>query len=385
MDYQLIFNNCKQSKISNRYITNFHIEPILFSLSTKFKVDTIGKSVLNKPIYKVQFGNGKTKILMWSQMHGNEATTTKAVFDLFSFLESNDDKVSVFEQFFTLEIIPILNPDGAEAYTRENANGIDLNRDAQNLTQPESVLLKGLYNQFSPHFCYNLHDQRSIYAVGDTNLPATVSFLAPSYNENREINANRQVAINLIASINNKLQEYIPNQIGRFDDSFNFNCVGDTFQFLGTPTVLFEAGHFQSDYIREITRKYIFIGLLHSLISIYENEININKTQQYLSIPQNRVRFYDFVYKNVKINDDLLKISCIFAAQYNEVLVNNEIVFEACFVKPEIDNIIGHFEFDAENGIYFDDFNNYPNENQIANFSINNKVFFKNGTLIVNR
>jgi hypothetical protein len=46
------------------------------------------------------------------------------------------------------------------------------------------------------------------------------------------------------------LQRYIPGQIGRFDDSFNLNC-GDTFQAMGVPTLLFEAGHFEGDYQRK--------------------------------------------------------------------------------------------------------------------------------------
>jgi murein tripeptide amidase MpaA len=38
----------------------------------------------------------------------------------------------------------MLNPDGAKTYTRENANKVDLNRDSQDLTQPESKILRKL-------------------------------------------------------------------------------------------------------------------------------------------------------------------------------------------------------------------------------------------------
>jgi hypothetical protein len=37
-----------------------------------------------------------------------------------------------------------------------------------------------------------------------------LSFLAPSYNENREINDTRLKAIHLIAGVNEILQEYLP-------------------------------------------------------------------------------------------------------------------------------------------------------------------------------
>ena len=71
--------------------------------------------------------------------------------------------------------------------------------------------------------------------------------------------------------MNNELQKYIPNQVGRFDDSFNINCIGDMFQSLNVPTILFEAGHYQGDYEREETRKYIFVALMSSFQFIYNN------------------------------------------------------------------------------------------------------------------
>jgi hypothetical protein len=39
---------------------------------------------------------------------------------------------------------------------------------------------------------------------------------------------------------------------------------------------LFEAGHFEGDYQREITRKYIFIALISSFITLNENDIVSN-------------------------------------------------------------------------------------------------------------
>jgi hypothetical protein len=47
-------------------------------------------------------------------------------------------------------------------YTRLNANEVDLNRDSQNLTQPESKVLREIFDLFQPHYCFNLHDQRTI-------------------------------------------------------------------------------------------------------------------------------------------------------------------------------------------------------------------------------
>ncbi|RZK00939.1 MAG: peptidase M14 [Flavobacterium sp.] len=264
MDYEKIFSQNKE-KIIGRYITLEDIEPLLQKLNNEKELQIIGKSVLEKPIYSYQIGTGKTKILLWSQMHGNESTTTKALIDFLNFLNNKSELANQLLEFFTFYSIPILNPDGAKLYTRENANRVDLNRDSQNLTQPESRILRKIYEEFKPDYCYNLHDQRTIFGVADTGKPATVSFLAPSYNEERTINTERTKSINVIVRMNELLQKYIPGQVGRFDDSFNINCIGDTFQSMGTPTILFEAGHFQDDYEREETRKFIFFALLSLL------------------------------------------------------------------------------------------------------------------------
>jgi len=383
MDLEHLFDQNKEPLLQGRYITLESIESLLIKLSTDNELEIIGKSVLDKPIYKYQIGTGNTRILLWSQMHGNESTTTKALFDFLNLLKSDSDIARKLINSFTFCCIPMLNPDGAELYTRENANKVDLNRDAQNLSQPESRILRAAFGNFRPDFCYNLHDQRTIFGVGSTGKPATVSFLAPAYNESREINESRRKAINLIAGINDVLQQCIPGQIGRFDDSFNLNCVGDTFQFLGVPTVLFEAGHSPNDYLREETRKYIFISLISGFQLLYENDVVVNKFDKYLSIPQNKVVFYDFIYKNIKINYDGIEIITNFAAQYTEGLVKNQIVFKAFIVKiGELDDYFGHYEYDGNEAVYHDENGDFPQLNQEADFYLDTNLKFVNGLLI---
>ena len=377
-----LFNQNKEKSIEGRYLTLEHIQPLLNRINTDGQVKIIGKSVLNKPIYSYEIGSGGTRIYLWSQMHGNESTTTKALFDFINVLNSGSEFAQDLLRTFTFYCIPILNPDGASSYTRANANEIDLNRDSQNLTQPESRVLREAFENFKPHFCFNLHDQRTIFGAGETGKPATVSFLAPSYNEEREINENRLKAINLIAAINDELQKHIPGQVGRFDDSFNINCIGDTFQYLGVPTILFEAGHFQNDYPREITRKFIFFSLVTSFKVLFENDIVNNRIVDYLNISQNKVVFYDFMYKNIKINYDGIEIITNFVAQYKEELIDDKIQFNAYIVEVgELENYFGHYEYDAKGAEYSDDFTNFPKTDQKANFYLNKNVKFVNGLI----
>ena len=380
MDYHAIVKQFKVESLYGRYLTVADIEPKLKEWESGNQLKVEGYSVEGRRIYSFTIGHGKTKILIWSQMHGNESTTTKAVMDLLLFLKSGVVEASSFLNHFTLLVIPILNPDGAKAYTRENANRIDLNRDAQDLSQPESQILRRTFERFQPHYCYNMHDQRTIFGAGESGKPATVSFLAPAYNAERDYNATRLKAVSVIIAMNIALQEIIPNQVGRFDDAFNLNCVGDTFQALGVPTILFEAGHFQEDYQREHTRQFIFVALLSGLQAIYENVIVNNKIEDYLRIPQNKVVFYDIVYKNVKINYDGNIKRTNFAIQFKETLFENEVLFVAYFAEiGSLEAYHGHYEYDAEDAIYSDNDDNIPKVNKKADFKLNNSINVFNG------
>ena len=91
MNLEELFSQNKEESIKGRYITLDSIEPILQRLNTNNEVKVIGKSVLEKPIYSYQIGTGKTRIFLWSQMHGNEGTTTKALFDFINLLNNGSE------------------------------------------------------------------------------------------------------------------------------------------------------------------------------------------------------------------------------------------------------------------------------------------------------
>ena len=196
----------------------------------------------------------------------------------------------------------------------------------------------------------------------------------------REINEVREKAINVIVAMNNELQKHIPNQVGRFDDSFNVNCIGDMFQSLNVPTILFEAGHYQGDYEREETRKYIFVALLSGLQFIHKNNTIEDKTSNYINIPQNKVSFVDFAYRNFNINYNSLNIITTFAAQYKETLIDGKIVFEAYFTEIEKGvAFFGHQEYDGEEGDYSDDSSSLPEIGKKVDFYLNKNIKFVNG------
>jgi hypothetical protein len=308
----------------NRYLSAEKLVAYLDELSTPFNKTEIGRSVQNRPINALQLGAGPIRVLMWSQMHGNEATTTRALIDLFDYLQH---KGAFLLDALTLYIIPQLNPDGATAYTRHNANGIDLNRDALILSQPESQLFRRIFEAFNPQWCFNLHDQRSIYAAGPNGNPATLSFLAPSADEGRTLTPARKLAMEVIGSIFGALKDDLPQGIARYDDAFNLNCVGDYCTAQSVPTLLFEAGHYPEDYGRETTRKFVFSALCAALHAIAKPETRPSY-ETYLKIPENQTEFVDVLIESVDLNiDGIWYYNQQLAIQYEEKLAEGHIQF----------------------------------------------------------
>ncbi len=80
----------------------------------------------------------------------------------------------------------MLNPDGADRFRRRNDLDIDINRDALRLQFPESKILRKIQLETKPKFAFNLHDQSTRYTAGNGYKVATISFLAPAYNYEKE-------------------------------------------------------------------------------------------------------------------------------------------------------------------------------------------------------
>lgn len=374
LDLMEDYSHFRQNEIEGRYLTYAHIRPLLESLGKNFSLKEIGKSHEKIPIHTVTLGEGKIKILAWSQMHGNESTTTKAVFDLLqSFaLFPEHPLLKLILEKITLKIIPMLNPDGAMRYTRENANNTDLNRDALRLKEPESKLLRKTFKEFDPDFCLNLHDQRTIFSAGISPCPATLSFLTPAMNEERDIFPERIISMQVIASIVSDLKHWLPNKIGRYNDEFNPNCTGDTFQSLGKPTLLFEAGHFTGDYQRETSRKFVTAALLSALSNIAFEDWKDHSHMEYFEIPENKKLFFDIILRNALINERVVDV----AIQYKEVLEEGSINFLTSIEKIENSmGSFGHLEINCENKIITTKDGKSIRENVVVkNIYLNNEV-----------
>jgi len=101
-------------------------------------LEVLGNSVNGREIFALRISGNvlveedEPEIAFWGAIHGNEYASGEMPFRYAKNLCDNygvDPNVTAFVDNNEIWCVPLLNPDGYEANTRANANGIDLNRD----------------------------------------------------------------------------------------------------------------------------------------------------------------------------------------------------------------------------------------------------------------
>lgn len=264
-------------------------------------LEEVGASLEGRSINLISCGKGGKKILLWSQMHGDETTATLALMDMFNFILSRAAEerwISEMLEETSLYVVPMLNPDGAERVQRRTAQNIDMNRDALALATPEAKLLRELQRRVNPAFGFNLHDQEPA-TVGETNDVTAIALLAPPPDKKRSMPMVRTRAVRVAALITRVLSQFIQRNIARFPDEFEPRAFGDNFQAWGTSTVLIESGHAMNDPDKDLIRKLNFVGILTALRCIGNGSYQDAELDLYYRLAENRKNVFDFIIRNV--------------------------------------------------------------------------------------
>jgi hypothetical protein len=268
-----------------------------------FAMEKIGESLEGRAINYVKTGSGPFDVMLWSQMHGDEATATSAIFDLFEYLKRHrqDPAVARILSRLTLHFVPMLNPDGAERFERRNAQGIDINRDALRLQTPEGKVLKALRDRLNPRIGFNLHNQSWRTSVGTPPKPASISLLSVAYDEQRTENAGRKLTKQLCAVIRAALEPLAPGQIGRYDDEFEVRAFGDNITLWGTPVVLIETGPWPTADPDPQLIRLNFVALVSALDALATGAVERADPQQYETLPMNESKMFAVAIRNATL------------------------------------------------------------------------------------
>lgn len=256
----------------------------------RLKLEEVGRSFEGRPIYMLTLGTGPRKVLLWSQMHGDEPSATPALLDIADYLLSAGDRPSpqaILDQL-TLLMVPMLNPDGSEIYQRRNAQGIDVNRDALNLATPEGRLLKRLRDEHEPFLGFNLHDQNRRTAVGDTGVLATNAVLAVAGDPEGTVTPGRLRAKRACAAIVKALAPFVPGGTARYDEDWSPRAFGDNFTAWGTPAVLIESGGLPPGLGFPDLTRLNFVAILAVLQDLVRDDLAGHDPQVYEDLKRNQ-------------------------------------------------------------------------------------------------
>ncbi|QED38913.1 peptidase M14 [Antarcticibacterium arcticum] len=291
------YSEFKESSITHKRFKHEDVVPLIKKLgqNNNFDVQKVGESIEGRDLFLISVGTGEIDVFLWSQMHGDESTATMAVMDIFNFITSNKFSAEKNELFkkLRLHFLPMLNPDGAEVFQRRNALGIDINRDALRLQSPEGKTLKRVRDSLNADFGFNLHDQSKYYNAEGTANPATISFLAPAYNYEKDVNEVRGNAMKVIIEMNEVIQRFAPGQVAKYNDDFEPRAFGDNIQKWGTSAILIESGGFLNDPGKQEIRKLNFVSILSAVFSIANEDYKKRELSEYEKIPENDSKLYD--------------------------------------------------------------------------------------------
>ena len=276
------------------------LEGVVATAPQLFRMEKVGESVEGRALNLIRAGTGSFPVLLWSQMHGDEATATAALFDIFEFLRRHREDPTVRDilSSLTLYFLPMLNPDGAERFQRRNAQSIDINRDALRLQTPEGRTLKAVRDRFQPRIGFNLHNQAWRTSVGRPPKPASISLLSVAFDEARSGSEGRTLTKKVCAVIRDALEPFASGQIGRYDDEFEVRAFGDNLTLWGTPVVLIETGPWPSIEPDPALIRLNFVAILSALDALATGAVHRAKTERYETLPVNQSGELYVIVKN---------------------------------------------------------------------------------------
>ncbi|MFD4168183.1 M14 family zinc carboxypeptidase [Streptomyces albidoflavus] len=179
----------------NRLTSNAELAAELGTLAKRhphtLDVETIGRSVDGRPLYTATAGTGPRRLLILTQMHGDEPLGTEAALRMLKKVAGPGRAARELREEVTIKVVPRVNPDGWERYhdpdfregidPRLNSHQVDLNRmfgpapEYDLALAPEAAAVHGVVDGFAPDLVLDYHHQVT-YATPDGRM-VTMSVL----------------------------------------------------------------------------------------------------------------------------------------------------------------------------------------------------------------
>jgi hypothetical protein len=135
------------------------------------EVHSAGRSGEGRELLYATIGSGPDVFWLQARIHGDELHSTESALQVLNRLAGDSPAARLIRERMTLIVIPMYNPDGAEANIRQSTTPtrIDLNRDWENFAQPESRAWYPVWARFRPRLALDLHHMGTAPVVNGTD------------------------------------------------------------------------------------------------------------------------------------------------------------------------------------------------------------------------
>ena len=130
----------------------------------RMTLSSLGRSIKGRSLWMVALHDPSaepgSRIFYLCRQHGHEPASTEGALAFIQSLIQAEDGTPLagYLQKATVYVVPMANPDGAEAFLRHNAHDADLNRDWLRRTQPETRALYSAILRLHPDLMTDQHE-----------------------------------------------------------------------------------------------------------------------------------------------------------------------------------------------------------------------------------